>query len=394
VNALFCTIATRNRLAHARTLAASLRRFHPGTRLVVLLVDPAADRPAFDGLEILPLSVLRIPHVERLLFRYTAKEFCGMLKPWLLAHLLERRRPTALVYFDATGFILGPMTSVLRRLGRHPILLTPHLISPLPDDGRQKDDRDILLSGPFNSGFVGVASDRQARAFLRWWAVRTRAHSHSDPGLSSNDQKWLALVPGLFPGTVILREPGCNLAYWNLPNRRLSGRGHAWRVDGRPAMFAFLSGFEPERPNAISGYDGRDLFRRRPDVRRLVRSYHGSLLRYGYATARTQPYLFDFHDNGVPIPNAARRLYRELGRRTARFGNPFQTSGRSFFTWLRQPADRGQPAIPRLWGWLYLNSPILRRAIPEGLRKRRRSYLAWIRGQGARELGVDPAFLP
>ena len=33
------------------------------------------------------------------------------------------------------------------------------------------------------------------------------------------DQRWLDLVPALFDDVHIVRDPGCNVAYWNLPER-------------------------------------------------------------------------------------------------------------------------------------------------------------------------------
>ena len=60
----------------------------------------------------------------------------------------------------------------------------------------------------------------------------------------------------------------------------------------------------------------------------------------GYFESREWPYSFGAFDNGVPIPDFARRLYQELGEDVDRFGDPFQASGPgSYFRWLNEPAE-------------------------------------------------------
>ncbi len=51
---------------------------------------------------------------------------------------------------------------------------------------------------------------------------RLRSECYVDPGnMRFVDQRWVDFVPGIFD-CVIIRDPGCNVAYWNLDHRELT----------------------------------------------------------------------------------------------------------------------------------------------------------------------------
>jgi hypothetical protein len=101
------------------------------------------------------------------------------------------------------------------------ILLTPHILSPIRDD-KKPMERDFLRSGVFNLGFVGVSNRPPAREFLDWWEARCLKEGFNElrAGLFV-DQKWVNFAPCFFSGVEIIRDPGCNVAYWNLHERKL-----------------------------------------------------------------------------------------------------------------------------------------------------------------------------
>ena len=62
-------------------------------------------------------------------------------------------------------------------------------------------------------------------------------------------------VPGYFD-FVALRSPAHNVAYWNLPQRVLHQQGGLWFVGDEPLVFFHFSGYQPDRPWAVSKHLG------------------------------------------------------------------------------------------------------------------------------------------
>ena len=145
-------------------------------------------------------------------------------------------------------------------------MLTRHLLGPLPRDGRHPSEEDIRVAGVYNSGFLGARRD--ATGFLRWWAQRLAQECTIDParGLFV-DQRWVELAPGLVPGTTVLRDPGVNAGFWDVPNRPLTGGPGAYAVAGAPLRCFHFSGFDPDRPDVLSTHQNRVDLARAPAAR-------------------------------------------------------------------------------------------------------------------------------
>ena len=46
----------------------------------------------------------------------------------------------------------------------------------------------------------------------------------------------------------ILRDPGLNIAHWNLPQRHVSYTGDTWYANGVRLRLYHFSGFDPDQP--------------------------------------------------------------------------------------------------------------------------------------------------
>ena len=134
------------------------------------------------------------------------------------------------------------------------------------------------------------------------------------------EQRWLDLVPSYFDDYTYVRDPRFNVGHWNLPER-----------DG-PTTFVRFSGFDPENPEALTGYTARLHL---PDVKAtapLFRTYAGLLDRAGFAVAKDWPYAYDRLEDGELIPYAARQAYRNLTDDEARaFGDPWRPLSQNAF---------------------------------------------------------------
>lgn len=390
------TIVANNFLPFARVLARSFAEHHPTVPFFVVLADRPVESlsSSDDGFETVLLEDLGIPGLRQLCFGYTRQQVVIAAKPYLLRYLLDRGFATA-IFLDADILVLDSLQPLLDHTAAGAIALTPHLVAPLAAADRRRRELNILLCGTYNGGFVGVTSRDPSRRFLDWWADRLRSHCRLDvAGGMHFDQRWLDLVPGMFENVAIVREPGCNVAYWNLPERE-----HLLKPDGTGGAgcrFFHFSGFQPEHPQSVTRYSERLAMADVAAASPLFARYASLLAAAGYFECIDRPYTFGAFDNGVAIPDVARRIYHELGAQADRFGDPFRTSDAgSYFAWLNQPAEApcGSPrTVTRLWREVYRSRADLQLAFPDVFAADNGAFLAWVAASGRREHDVAAAF--
>jgi len=336
-----CTIIAKNYLPMARVLAESWRRFHPDSPFFVLLLDSPVGcfSPENEDFKTINISELGIRNLQGFVFKYSVLEASTAAKPYFLLHLFRTYSIKKLLYLDPDIQILSSLASLGTLLDDANVLLTPHLTSPVPPDGCSPSDRTILLAGAYNLGFLGLRKGDVSLELLEWWCEKLYHECvvALDRGLFV-DQRWIDLVPGLFDGVSICREPGYNVAYWNLHERHLTARNGEFSVNGQPAYFIHFSGFDPDHPQRVSKHQSRFAkVSELGDARHLFAQYCKLLLQKGWDEAKHWKYDHNFFANGVPIPAAARRYYWGLGPDVQHLGDPF--------TWLdgslNGPASQG-----------------------------------------------------
>src|SRR5262249_51778904 len=124
------------------------------------------------------------------------------------------------------------------------------------------------------------------------------------------DQKWLNLAPCLFDDVFIVRDPRHNMAYWNLHERRLTGKPGNWIVNDKHRLgFYHFSGIDIDLPNQISKYQNRFDLTSRPDLGPIFAEYRHRLQDAGASEFLNRPYSFGNYSNGEPITLIARRAY-------------------------------------------------------------------------------------
>ena len=169
--------------------------------------------------------------------RYSVTELCCALKPASSRHLLataESRSSTS----TATCALFAPLDGLDEQLAEHPFLLTPHLLAPLPDDGREPSELAILLAGSLQPRLRRRAARApRPRRCCAWWAERLRTGSRLRPAEGMvYDQRWADLMPGLFEGVGLWRDPGVNSGYWRAATSSFDARrATAILVDGQAA---------------------------------------------------------------------------------------------------------------------------------------------------------------
>ena len=399
------TIVARNYLPYARVLAASLARHNPNTRLqVVLLDDPDHSIHAEPSFEIIHADELPFDPPSELYTMaaiYDVTELATAVKPWAFEHFFARGTPVVIYLdpdievFDSLG-PLEPLTLV------HGMVLTPHLTEPLPQDGKRPEDRDLLLSGMYNLGFLALSAE-VAGTFLPWWRGRLRRDCLNDTtrGLFV-DQRWVDFAPSLF-APAILNDPGYNVAYWNLPHRVLTLDGDRIAVNGRPLRFFHYSGFSPRTPHLLSKHQHaspRVRLSEVPLLGDLCRRYAAALEEAGFAECDALHYGFATTAAQLPLDARARRVLRrtysedEAGKGAVSFPNPFSRAGAAdVLQRLMRPSPHA-PEVPAYLGEIWSERPDLRVAFHHIASTDAERFLDWVRTQGIREHHIHPQLIP
>jgi glycosyltransferase involved in cell wall biosynthesis len=394
---LACTIIANNYLAYARAFTRSFLARHPDGQVCVLIVDrpQPGHRYEDEPFAVTFADQLGIPGFPHFSFRYSIVELNTAVKPYFLLHLHRTLGCDRLCYFDPDILVLGDLGELYARLGQVDAVLTPHLTAPI-DDRAVPNEREILLSGIYNLGFLGIAFNPRTLAFLAWWSRRLyRECLHEVEHGLFVDQRWMDLAPAFLPAIEILRDPGYNVAYWNLAHRTVEEAEEGWRVNGEPLRFFHFSGYDFRRPELISKFQNRFTFAQRPDVLPLFRLYGERIRAEGQEEVQDYPYQYGHFDNGVTVPEVARRTLRQIDPEGKRWPDPFAAAGTdSFFEWLRRPAGDSPSSIPlpRLALLLWDHRQDLQRFFPHPWRQDRLRFVHWFAGSSGEPERIHPAF--
>jgi glycosyltransferase involved in cell wall biosynthesis/SAM-dependent methyltransferase len=384
-----CTIIAANYAPFARVLAESFKEHHPDARCFVLVIDDHEGHldPADEPFEILTPGDLAIEHFDRMAALYSVLELSTAVKPWLLRHLLNVRGCETLAYLDPDIEVHDSLDELEALLHEHRLVVTPHLTAPMPRDGLKPSETDILIAGSYNLGFIGLAPGPDTDALLDWWGERLATDCIVAPERGFFvDQRWMDFAPGLVPSFHVLRDPGYNVAYWNLPSREVKRSGDGWTVNGRPLRFFHFSGFDPAQPHLLSKHQNRIQLGDRPALREICRRYAKRLLARTDAGRPPWSYRYDRLPDGTKIDAAIRLGYRralEAGEMTL---SPFtQPGARELLRWLAT-APGGPKSPSRYLVALHDTRPELRVAFPDISGEDGPRLVAWARTIGRGEI--------
>jgi glycosyltransferase involved in cell wall biosynthesis len=395
---VFFTIASRNYLAYALTLMQSIAEHHPDAPRYLILADRDDGDPTFATAPFttIPVEALALPDFDAFAFRYDIMEFNTAIKPYAFAHVRRLHPRSSIVYLDPDVLVVQPLIEVEAAFADGALaVLTPHLLAPIDDD-RHPGEREIMSSGIYNCGFVAIGPHAEADRLIAWWAHRLEFGASNDvaAGLFT-DQKWMDLVPGLFPDVRILRDEGYNLAYWNLSQRPLSRRAGAWYAAERPLAFVHFSGVDVDRPTQFSKHQNRHDQTTIGELLPLYQHYLDRLAGNGQAQHRVKPYAFGRFADGEPICAPVRIVYRnyfDKGKVQAQ-RHPFSMD-RSLYD---LPCDelpmRADAPVTRVMFAVWKMRADLQRAFDIRQAEGRKAFAGWFANYAARETGIPERHL-
>jgi hypothetical protein len=322
----FTSIAA-NYIPKALVLAESVKRHRPEIHFSILLAERKGHFEVPESLAVDEWFLapdLGIPDFEAWAFTHTIVELCTAIKGPYLDQLLARPDCEGVLYFDPDMVVLAPLDGLLAEFDRGSVLLTPHLTAPESSLAAVRDNElAALRHGIFNLGFLGVRADAPGRTFAAWWRQRLLDLCYDEPELGLfTDQRWVDLAPIFFERVSVLRNPGYNVATWNLSRRSVEGSlRDGLLADGQPVVFYHLSGFDGGSQLVMLYKYARDvkgLFELRNwYIREVTRNAALGQIAWSFGT---------YHD-GREVTPSDRRRYRDSDAVRRSFSDPFAGIG-------------------------------------------------------------------
>lgn len=280
------TICSNNYLSQARTLADSIKESNPDYFVLIGLVDRLINDIDYGkeiGYTIIPVEEISIPDFDSLWKKYTILELNTCVRPFYFEYIISKYPDWEyLFYLDPDTFVFNDLKIIENEFtGDSKILITPHILSPLAFDGKKRPNEiQFLKFGIFNLGFLGLKHSSNLKGLIDWWKERMYHYGYASQhhGLYV-DQLWFNLVPILFQDVRICRNPGLNMAPWNLHERTLSKVNNKFFVNGESPLLLFhFSDYKYTEPNLITQNYNRFNFEIRPDLIEAYNIYQTKLI--------------------------------------------------------------------------------------------------------------------
>lgn len=340
----FYTSININYLPKARILAKSIRKYCPESKISLVFSDILPDtvdpnKEPFD--EIITISELGLPvgNLELWIYEHTVVELCTAVKGQALLKFLEEGSDKV-VYLDPDIAVFDDLECLDRLLDEHDIIFTPHVTIPEDNDqGIWDNEVCALKHGTFNFGFYAVKNGDNGLAFARWWRDRLIDYCYDNiPEGIFTDQRWGDLAPCLFDGVYVWKDTGCNVATWNISNRKIVRDDDVFFANGSKLKFYHFSGFDSgSQATMLDRYSQGNTA-----LYELRKWYIERQEEEEQAKYEKYPSKYNFYDNGMAVTWEERVLFRnrldiiEFFKET----NPYIVKQeRSYYYWYRDETN-------------------------------------------------------
>lgn len=293
------TIIKANYLAQAQILYKSAQKYLPELDFYIYLLD--CEREEIEEIKTFSLSQKISPpdifwtklrfkneikriNVDDYFQKYNSTEFCTSVKPSIFLELItEFGQNYFYSYFDPDIEFFSDCQNFFKKAAEHSFWLIPHFLTP-PEDNYQPSSIDILASGNYNFGYLGInPTYPESLKGLYWWERQLKNKCVINlPSQIFVDQKWGSLFAN-YPHSGICYAPEYNVGYWNLHERYLTKKDLNFEIAGKGLGFFHFSGFDPLQPISISKHQNRFKLEALPTAyKRLFQSYASKLIGHGY----------------------------------------------------------------------------------------------------------------
>ncbi|QCR22178.1 glycosyltransferase [Pontibacter sp. SGAir0037] len=285
LNNLAFTICSINYLAQAITLGNSLKDSNPEVGFRIYLVDKLKGKE--DVKDRIPFTMVEIEDVpvtdfEGMIVRYNITELNTAVKPFIIDYIFKTEADVNnIVYFDPDIMVFGSLEPLKKRLSEYSIVLTPQILSPSNEHPHGIDEKSFLATGVFNLGFLALSRHEETFRFLDWWKLRLIDQCYNNSTLQLfYDQKWLNFAPIFFNTVYIEKDPGYNMAGWNLHERKLTKKNNTYVVNYKTDLVFYHFSSVKVHSDNICEYLTLKLDAR-PDLKDVIDTYRSNLLTNG-----------------------------------------------------------------------------------------------------------------
>lgn len=275
------TICSNNYLAQARAFKKSCLKHNKDYIFYLGLVDrlkEGVDYSWIDKNNIIPVEEIGIVNFDGLWKTMDIVEFNTCVKPSYFRYFLNRLPTTEVIfYFDPDIFVYDSFADLEEEFKKHDILLTPHIVTPIPLDGIVPQENLFLNHGLYNLGFLGLKVNTvNSQKLLVWWEERCLKLGYNQPqnGLFV-DQLWMNLVPLYFERVGILKRYGYNMGPWNLHERKVKVYKNEEVIlnDDKSLVFYHFSSYSFKQPDILSKFYKRVVFTGNGELKNLYDAY-------------------------------------------------------------------------------------------------------------------------
>jgi hypothetical protein len=275
-----------------------------------------------DFYELVLVESIDFNRLGELAFKYDVVEFTTSLKPFIALQLLNSF--SKVVFLDPDVFVLGTFSHLKKMLDIEDVILTSHFNTP-ESDNLEFPDLGLMRFGSFNLGFFAVNNSENGKAFLNWWNSRCldQCFFETQFGIST-DQKWISIANAFFDFLFILRDPGYNVAYWNLFERKISVKDGKYLSNGSQIVFYHFSSFDTNNYKVITKRAKLSSSLISESLLELSNQYCLKLQYFSSALKSIEKkYSYDYFSNGDFISPTLRRAYASNLLRFNKVGDPF-----------------------------------------------------------------------
>jgi len=232
--------------------------------------------------------------IEEINTRYKVYESNTAIKPYVFSYFFNKDYGKV-CYFDPDILFYDKINELDKLLDNHNVILTPHLLTPAPEDGKDQCNQMYNLVGVYNCGFVAMSYSENTKIILKFWETELKKNAYDRPSIGLfTDQIWANFFPAFSDKCFILRNPGYNAAYWNLHERVISFNNGKWYVNDKSLVFFHFSGLSLDNINLISKHQNRfTLNDRENDLRILFENYVNIIIKNKIYIFSKQKYFFN-----------------------------------------------------------------------------------------------------
>lgn len=301
------TICSNNYLGQALALRTSFFKHNPNFEFYIVLVDKPHESIDYDVLapaNLVMLAGIDGINVDDLISRYNIIELNTSIKPSVFKFLLKKHPEVDLLYYlDPDLYFYNSLEDCNIILESKLAVLTPHIVTPIPRDGKFPDENVFLNYGIYNLGFLGInARNTQIFELLDWWEERTLmfGYDQTQKGYFV-DQLWMVQAPLFFNDIEVLKTFNYNMAPWNLHERKIE------KIEGDRILlndgtylvfyhFSKITGNESDISKKYNRYTFTDLSL----LREIYNDYYRVLEVSNFKDYQNIPVAFDLRQ--IPIP--------------------------------------------------------------------------------------------